>query len=610
MPVETRYFKNASIDNNGLTCKDLGTAQTSSATYASHYSANDFDGIFGIRVWKRAVDGTETEITSGTPVAQMQKAQGTSGIDSATWTCPQAVLLPTDSIIIRVYIKLTYPPWVLLDTWQTEDLGPGYLEATTWTVYYSWYSYYVGAPTYLYYWRFRYGDASVDSRITNFSRTVLSQMFGPAASLRIYKQGAAANPKSVEVTFTLQDTDDAPLVGKTIEFTVSLGCTRSPTSAVTDENGQASTTVTSGTTIGWAVVKGYYSGDAGGGESKTYVEIAVYDEADSGDADKKYQVFIQGMPRNFSGGAYSKSIGLDMQEFSIELPDVDTTITGAFEVIIYRRGTKDFVGRINKIKRTSSHSMRVSGVSNHWKLARRIVNRSYTEKDPHDIIEDVLTRYPTGLSLGSIGTFGTAITQEFKYATVLEVIRKLLDITGWKARLNLDESLDFASDFGDVKSVTFEIGDENVDLEREIDYTPLDTRTFLIGEPATLVSDKDDASAEAAYGLVEQAFFDKNATTQAVLDVENQAILDSRKNPIERIGGLVIDLHYAADAYDVFDRVTVTDPPTGLSGVYRVVALTRDMKDCGTAQIQFTNQSLESQDLLAQVARIVKDLSV
>ena len=573
---------------------------------------NSASGSLGIRVWKRSSAGVETELTSGTPVAVITKTMHTEGIDSATWDCPYTELVSGDSVVVRVYMKPNYGSWTwqLEETFQTEDLGPGHLDAVTWTVYYYWKFYYTA--DYYYHWRFYFGDSSHDSRITNFTFTLYSQMWGPAASLRIYKQGAAATPKSVSVTFTLKDLDDYPLVGKTIEFSVSLGCTRSPTSAVTDENGQASTTVTSGTSIGWAVVRGYYAGDgAGGGESETYVEIAVYDEADSGDASKDFQVFIHGMPKTFASGSYRKSVELGPEEFRVDLSEVDTSISGPLEVIIYRRGIKDFVGRIQKITRTVEYAMTVSGVSNHWKLARRVANKLYTNKDPHDIITDVLTRYPAGVSLGSIGTFGTAITHEFKYDTDLGVIRKLLDITGWKARLNLDDSLDFASDFGSTKSVSFDMGDEDVDLIREIDYTPLDTRTILVGEPPTLVSDKDDTTQEAAYGLVEQAFFDKNATTQAVLDSENQKILDSRKNPVERITGTVIDLAYAANAYDVFDSVTVTDVNgTGLSGTYRVVAITRDLKDCGSAQLELSNLSLASEDLLGQVARIVKDLSV
>jgi hypothetical protein len=403
---------------------------------------------------------------------------------------------------------------------------------------------------------------------------------------------------------------DLPISGKLVTFSTSLGSV-SPASDTTDANGEIDVTLASGASRGWAVVKATFAGDASWCVCRGLIEVAVYDEADNGDVSQPYQVFVQGAPTPFSSGTYRKSSAFDMQDFSIVLPDVDPTINAPFEVIIYRRGIKDFVGRMNKPVRTNRFSMTITGKSNHWKLARRVANKIYTAQDPHAIIDDILTRYPAGVSQGIIGTFGTLITQEFNYDTDLGVIRKLLDITGWRACLNLDDSLDFEPDLGTTKAVTFVNGSEAADLVRETDFGPLDTRTFLIGDPSTLVSDKDDATVEATYGLVEQAFFDKNATTQVVLDSENQVILDSRKVPVERISGTVIDLEYAADAYDVFDWVTVTDvDATGLSGVYRVVAIERDLTDCGVARIELSNLSLSSEDLLAQVARIVKDLSV
>jgi hypothetical protein len=435
-------------------------------------------------------------------------------------------------------------------------------------------------------------------------------MTGPAASLRIYKTGAVANPKTQAITFTLKDlVTDLSIAGKLVTFSTSLG-TVSPASDTTDENGEIDVALTSGASLGWAVVKAAFAGDASWCPCNGLIEVAVYDEADFGDSSKPYQVFIQGVPTAFSGGTYRKSTAFDMQDFSLILPDIDPTINAPFEVIIYRRGVKDFVGRISKPVRTITYNMTIPGKSNHWKLARRVANKAYTAQDPHAIIDDILTRYPAGVSQGTIGTFGTPITHEFNYETDLAVIRKLLDITGWKARLNLDDSVDFEPDFGETQAVTFARKGKAGDLVRETDFGPLDTRTFLVGDPSTLVSDKDDATAQATYGLVEQAFFDKSATTQTVLDSENQVILDSRKVPVERISGTVIDLEYAADAYDIFDWVTVTDvDATGLSGIYRVVAIERDLTNPGAARIELSNLSLASEDLQGQVARIVKDLS-
>jgi hypothetical protein len=613
MTTETRYFKKADIDNNGLSCLEFGTAQSASNDKRSIYNINTGTFVWGIRVWKRSAEGVETEITSGEPVAQVSRSTGGEGQQNNDWACPKTLLNSGDSIVVRVYCKYTgigTSGWVLLDTWQTADFNAGELTAATWTVYYYTKWWYGAGPDLWDYWGdFYFGDSTYNSRIENFVWTQYSQMQGPAASLRIYKQGAVATPKSVEITFRLRDLDDNPLSGKTIQFSTSLGSV-SPSSDETDIDGYASTTLTSGSTIGWAVVKGYYDGLAGAGASSTYVEVAIYDDADSGDSSKKYQVFVQGIPCKFVSGNYKRVADFEPQQFSVELDQVYTSLIGAFEIVIYKRGQKDFVGRVRKIKLTLDDHMILSGVSNHWKLARRIAKKTYTGKDPKEILEDVLVRYPAGVSIGDISTYGTAMTLDFDYDNLLVILRRLLDITGWQARLNLDDSLDFAPSFGSSSSVSFATGDKNVHLEREIDYAPVDTRTFLIGATLDLVSDREDTSAEATQGLIEEAFFDKNITDQTILDLQNQKILDARKNAVERIAGGVIDLAYAADAYGVFDQVTVSDEKTGLSGSYKVVALARDILDHGYAEIELTNQALESQDLLAKVARSVKDLSV
>lgn len=167
--TETRYFQNADITYNQLTCKDLGTSQTASPTYVERNTTVTGAGTLAIRVFKRSSNGSETEITSGY-AAQMTKGMSTSGIDSATWDCPETALVDGDSIVIRVYIYHPYdgypPTWVLVGTWQTENLSATQLAAATWTVYYSWNFFYV--PNW-YHYQFRYGDSSVDSRIENFT---------------------------------------------------------------------------------------------------------------------------------------------------------------------------------------------------------------------------------------------------------------------------------------------------------------------------------------------------------------------------------------------------------------------------------------------------------
>jgi len=123
----------------------------------------------GIRVWKVDSLGVETEITSGTAVAI---ASGTaSALISATWNCPETPLDSTDKIRVRVYGDTYSPPDTLLQTFDSEALDATKLDAVTWTVYYYLYRTRVAG---LYYYYFRYGASTCNSRIENFCFTPVS----------------------------------------------------------------------------------------------------------------------------------------------------------------------------------------------------------------------------------------------------------------------------------------------------------------------------------------------------------------------------------------------------------------------------------------------------
>lgn len=153
--------------------------------------------------------------------------------------------------------------------------------------------------------------------------------------------------------------------------------------------------------------------------------------------------------------------------------------------------------------------------------------------------------------------------------------------------------MDFNSTFGSVKAVAFQTGVENVNIERETDYLDVTTHSYMVGNPATLVSDKDDVTQGQAFGLAEKVFIDKNTTIQSTLDFENQSNLNTLKIPVERITSSFIDLIYAPNAYDLFDFVTVTDATTGLTGTYQVVLIKRDLMDKGYVELSLSNIPIE-----------------
>lgn len=165
-PTETRYMRSDTQTINGLTAYKLGTAQSSSQYSSAATGSSEDSYTWGIGVWKRDSAGTETEITSGTPVAQVSGSS--TGLKSATWSCPQTSLASTDAIVTRVYVNVSGGAWTLKVTFITEQVGASQLDSATWTVYY-YISYTVSVKLDISSSMFRFGISTYNSRIENFT---------------------------------------------------------------------------------------------------------------------------------------------------------------------------------------------------------------------------------------------------------------------------------------------------------------------------------------------------------------------------------------------------------------------------------------------------------
>jgi hypothetical protein len=167
--IETRYFRGDTHTINGLTAYKLLTTQSTipECTVMNTYSGNFLiTHYLGIRAWKRASNGSETEIgTAGTIKAIASGFD--SGLISGSWSVPATALDPTDAIVVRVYGDFFTPPTTLLKTFITERLGTSGLRDATWTVYYYLERYYSASLNQTEY-RFCF-DNGYNSRIENFS---------------------------------------------------------------------------------------------------------------------------------------------------------------------------------------------------------------------------------------------------------------------------------------------------------------------------------------------------------------------------------------------------------------------------------------------------------
>ncbi len=141
MTVQTRYLLSTTQTINGLLANKLALDFSGASDSRIKIKSTATITVYaGIRVWKRASDGTETEITAGTPVAQVLTVVNRVAVPpvTATWVCPLTTLVSTDSIVVRWYTQFDADGWLEWLTSTTEVLVAQSLDAATWTVSYCW----------------------------------------------------------------------------------------------------------------------------------------------------------------------------------------------------------------------------------------------------------------------------------------------------------------------------------------------------------------------------------------------------------------------------------------------------------------------------------------
>lgn len=169
MPVETRYMHSDKWTVNGLNTWKLTTEIPPSSIGVEQVSDNELKkGYWGMRVWKRDVDGNETELTEGSPVAIVTRDAEGEGLQSNSWDCPLTKLVSTDAIVLRVYTKVEGGEWkqaFFKPDFITEQLNAAQLYRVSWTIYYYTEIAFVW-PRYRYF--FYWGPAYQYSRVENF----------------------------------------------------------------------------------------------------------------------------------------------------------------------------------------------------------------------------------------------------------------------------------------------------------------------------------------------------------------------------------------------------------------------------------------------------------
>ena len=433
---------------------------------------------------------------------------------------------------------------------------------------------------------------------------------------RIYKAGSGKTPTSCLVTVTLKDKETSALLAdKAITWVATLG-TVDPSSNSTDENGEASTTFTAGTNPGPAAVQAAFAGDATYGSCSIIQRIDIYETEPVPDATKDFQVFIEGQDVPFMvPGNYKLSMDFAPQSFSVAVPfdpDDPVAVGGWWLIEFYRWGVREFVGRIltAEYKGGTSPQLIITGVDDTITVQRRVANKGYTD-EPKNIIADLLSRYPCGISAGTLSTFGGNINLTATYENLYDALLQIAKDTGWKFRRNSsNDTIDFASDFGQDLSATIVV-EKPPSGSHKYDWMNLDSKVYVIGQGAgaTLVSSPSNAGTEFNFGLIEDAFLEKGISVQGTLDLRAAEILNEHKVVTETISVDWID-NLPTATYVPFDTITVTDATTQLSGEYRIASMKRSLSDARMVTLELTNRAVTLADALQVVRKDVKDLGV
>jgi hypothetical protein len=437
-------------------------------------------------------------------------------------------------------------------------------------------------------------------------------------NFQIYQKNSpsGAQPTTAVITATLTQliSGNPPYVGKTLNFSTTLG-TLSKATAVTDANGHAVVSLTS-TTPGLAVVQVSWPGDATVTAAVGFVNVHVFYDAEDADETQPFQLFVQGYQYPYVGGTagtshYGQNYQQKIETFSFDIPRHYPTLTPRGILRVYRYGILEYAGILEGIKRTigSSYKITLSGSDASKLLDTRIIQTAlFTNVSPEYIINALLTTYQCGIDVGQLNATGIILPSVlFTDVTLRAAIQQVCGLIGWTYRVNPILTLDFAAQFGGgTTAASFNEGDTVGDATSQLDYSTIGNRIILVG--SGVVSIQSDSDSINSIGLIEQVAFQKTVTDQGTLDTACQAMLADSENT-ELIAQIIVRDTYPPGTFGPEDSIAVNIPDLGLAGVYTVVRIQRDLSDPTIATIDLNRRMPELWELDETSSRMLSDIS-
>jgi len=431
----------------------------------------------------------------------------------------------------------------------------------------------------------------------------------------IYRNASeTGTPKSATITATVLYPDETPAEDVTVFFSTRIG-SLSETEVQTDENGQATTVLTSSTDYGMTVVAAKCLGGNGLSPGAGFIRMHIYYDVESADAEQEFQFYVEGKQYAHGDGKYERKNDVPGL-LEVDLTENDATISKLALVSIYRLGVQEWAGIVtgrNIHASGDSVSWKVKGADNSRMLSTRVIpSESYSDKTPAFILNDLLTKYPCGVTVGDLGDYTTrTLTITFDNLTLLQAIEKIAAETGWTWRVNLDRSFDFAASFpGNASIASFVEGDvENPigpDSDSDQNYLSAPNRIFLRGADTTTRSVATDTTSVEEVGLLEAPDFQSEIEDQEGVEIACQAELQ------KTIGGSESQQIYAKDTYptgtyDVESFISVTSEKLNVDGSFAVKVFERDLSDAYWVRFELTSRRKSSIELDERYRRMAKE---
>lgn len=129
------YFRSDTYTTNKQTGYGLDTTATNQQQTITAAVTPGQTATYGFRVWKVTQQGTQTELTSGTPTAEISRNTNGAGWQNSTWLAPQTTLnMGFDALKVESYLSLDNgATWTLLELYVTNPIMSPLLLHQTWT---------------------------------------------------------------------------------------------------------------------------------------------------------------------------------------------------------------------------------------------------------------------------------------------------------------------------------------------------------------------------------------------------------------------------------------------------------------------------------------------